>query len=52
MLEGAGSVLSPSQVRRLADMLDTDLAQRANQLRMDALREKLGPMPATEAGSD
>jgi hypothetical protein len=50
MLESAGSVLSASQIKRLGDMLSTDLAQRANQLRLDALRQKLGPTPGTEPG--
>jgi hypothetical protein len=52
MLSSAGFILSTSQVKRLADMLDAELAQRATQDRMESLRQKIGPAPESGAGND
>lgn len=52
MLSSAGSILSASQVQRLAEMLKADVEQRATLDRMESLRQKLGSVPDTDAGSD
>jgi hypothetical protein len=52
MLASAGSILSTSQVKRLAEMLDAEIAQRATLDRMESLRQKIGPAPESGAGND
>lgn len=52
MLSSAGFILSTSQVKRLADMLEAEIAQRATQDRMESLRQKIGPAPESGAGND
>ena len=52
MLASAGSILSSSQVQRLAEMLKADLEERATQDRMEMLRQKIGSVSNTDTGSD
>jgi hypothetical protein len=52
MLASAASILSSSQVKRLADMLSADIEQRATQDRIESLRRKIGPAPAPDAAAD
>jgi len=52
MLASAASILTASQARRLEEMLNTDLQQRAMQDRIESLRQQIGPAPASDTGAE